>query len=310
MTSPDLADATTADTRRFARSGDTSYRLLLVAPSLLAICFGVLAPITVILLYSFLTPATYGGVEWTFTKDSYIQLLFEQDIFTEELSFTYAYLGIFLRSLLFALISVTGALILGFPAGYFLATRPPRTRNIWLFLITVPYWVNLLIRTLSLLFVIRDEGPINAVLMGGGLIQEPLKLAYTDAAICLGLIYSYLPFMILPIYAAIERFDIRLIEAAHDLYASKLATLWHVIIPGARPGIIAGSLLVFIPSIGSFLAPEILGGGRNLLIGNLIVQQFEASRNWPLGSAIAVVLMSVVLVGLTSLAVVSGKNKG
>ncbi len=283
--------------------GDAAAKLsknrgLLLSPALIAIALFLVAPLGFILIYSLLTPGTYGGVVWTFTPDAYIQFLFERDLFTEELQFSSAYLTIYGRSFLQAVVATFIGLIIGFPTAYFIATRPESQRNLWVFLITVPYWVNLLIRTVSMLFIIRNEGPLNAVLIEIGLIDTPLQIAYTNFAVALGLVYSYLPFMVLPIYASIERFDFRIVEAAHDLYADRWTTLRKIIIPITKPGIVAGSLLVFIPSLGSFIAPDLLGGGKNLMIGNMIALQFQGSRNWPFGSAAAVILMTIVLIVL------------
>lgn len=277
---------------------DLRIRRLLLLPPVLVITGGLVLPICIVVVYSFLTPGTYGGVVWDFTFGAYVQFLFERDIFDDSLVFSTAYLEIYLRSFLQAVAATLGAFLLGFPAAYFIATRPLATRTMWIFLITVPYWVNLLIRTISMLFIIRDEGPLNHLLIWLGVVETPVRIAYTDFAIGLALVYSYLPFMVLPIYAAIERFDFRLMEAAYDLYASRWTILREIILPLAKPGIVAGSLLVFIPSLGSFLAPDILGGGKNLMIGNMIALQFQGSRNWPFGSAAAVILMSVVLIAL------------
>lgn len=273
-------------------------RLLLLSPAILAICFFLVTPLIFIITYSFLTPGTYGGIEWVFSTDAYVQFLFERDLFTEDLVFSTAYLSIYSRSALQAIVATGICLVIGFPTAYFIATRPLSQRTAWVFLITVPYWINLLIRTVSMLFIIRDEGPINHALIGIGLISEPIRMAYTDFGIALGLVYSYLPFMVLPIYASIERFDFRLMEAAYDLYSDRWTILRKIVLPITKPGIIAGSLLVFIPSLGSFIAPDLLGGGKNLMIGNLIALQFQGSRNWPFGSAAAVILMTVVLIVL------------
>lgn len=273
-------------------------RLLLLAPALLTIIGFLVLPLGFIVVYSFLTPGTYGGVIWEFSTDAYVQFLFERDIFTQELQFSTAYLSIYGRSFLQAVVATAACFLIGFPTAYFIATRPPGARTAWVFLITVPYWINLLIRTVSMLFIIRDEGPLNHGLIALGLIAAPIRIAYTDFAIALGLVYSYLPFMVLPIYAAIERFDFRLMEAAYDLYAGRWTILRQVVLPMVKPGIVAGCLLVFIPSLGSFIAPDLLGGGRNLMIGNLIALQFQGSRNWPFGSAAAVILMTIVLVVL------------
>ena len=283
-------------TRPASRDGRRRFGLLL--PALLVIVVGQCLPLLIVLTYSFLSPGTYGGVVWRPTLDAYTQFLFERDFLDDSLRFSAAYLEIYGRSLAQALVATLASFAMGFPTAYFIATRPARLREVWVLVVTVPYWVNLLIRTIAMLFIIRDEGPLNAALLRLGLVSRPLHLAYTDFAVGLGLVYSYLPFMVLPIYAAIERLDFGLVEAAHDLYAGRWTVLRRVILPLARPGIVAGCLLVFIPSLGAFIAPDILGGGRNLMIGNLIALQFQGSRNWPFGSAAAVILMTVVLIGL------------
>lgn len=273
-------------------------RRMLLSPALLIICGFLIGPLFIVLVYSFLTPGTYGGVIWEGTFDAYVQFLFERDIFDESLFFSTAYLEIYSRSFVQALVATVASFLIGFPTAYFIATRPEAQRNMWLLLITVPYWVNLLIRTIAMLFLIRDNGPLNHALISMGLIETPIHIAYTNFGVGIGLIYSYLPFMVLPLYATIERFDFRLVEAAHDLYAGRWTVLGRIIMPLCLPGIIAGSLLVFIPSLGAFIAPDLLGGGRNLMIGNLIALQFQSSRNWPFGSAAAMILMSVVMVAL------------
>ncbi|MGR4001172.1 MAG: ABC transporter permease [Alphaproteobacteria bacterium] len=273
-------------------------RAALLVPVLLAVGFFLIIPIGVIGVYSFMVPGVYGGVEWDFTVSAYRQFLFEQDLFTDEWTFNGAYLSIYSRSLGQAVVATIACLLIGFPTAYFIATRPAENRTIWLFLVTIPYWVNLLIRTLAVLFLLRDQGPINLFLIKLGLIDEPLRLAYTNFAIGFGLVYSYLPFMVLPIYASLERFDFALMEAGYDLYAGRWTILRRILLPVVAPGVIAGSLLVFIPSLGSYIAPDILGGGRNLMIGNLIALQFQGSRNWPFGSAAAMILLTFVLIAL------------
>jgi spermidine/putrescine transport system permease protein len=292
------------------RTGGRVDRCLLLLPAL-AIVGGLLVlPLAIMLVYSFLKPGTFGGVIWEFSLGAYVQFLFQHDLFDDTLHFTTAYLGIFARSFVQALVATAGCLLIGLPTAYFMATRPREQRNLWLFLITVPYWVNLLIRTLAMLFLIRDEGPLNAFLLGLGVIERPLTIAYTNKAVAIGLIYSYLPFMVLPIYATLERFDFRLVEAAYDLYADRAMVLRRIILPLAAPGIIAGCLLVFIPSLGAFIAPDLLGGGRNLMIGNMIALQFGSSRNWPFGAAAAVILMAMVLLALTLYARAQVKGAG
>ncbi|KPA23468.1 Spermidine/putrescine transport system permease protein PotB [Shimia sp. SK013] len=273
-------------------------RIALLLPALVVIgLFGVM-PLSIALVYSFLEPGVYGGVEWVFSTNAYVQFLFERDIFDDTLAFNSAYLQIFGRSFGLAATTMIGALVLGFPVAYFIAARPPEHRNFWLFAITLPFWTNLLIRTYSMLLIVRDEGFINLMLMQFGVISEPLEMLYTDGAVLAGLIYSYLPFMILPIYASLEKFDFSLLEAGHDLYANRTRVFRHIVIPMARPGIVAGSVLVLVPALGAYITPEILGGGKKLMIGNLIALQFGSGRNWPFGSAAALILMAIVLIAL------------
>jgi spermidine/putrescine transport system permease protein len=273
-------------------------RRLLVMPAVAIIfVFGVL-PLLVIFTYSFLKPAPYGGVVWQFSTDAYLSFLFQKDIFDDTLQFSSDYLWIYGRSLFFAVVTTLMCLILGFPTAYFMATRPPSQRNWWVLLITIPFWSNLLVRTLAIMFIIRDEGLINHMLQALNVIDKPITMLYTNFAIVLGLLYSYLPFMILPLYANLEKMDFRLVEAGYDLYATRGKVLRRVVIPLAKPGIVAGCLLVFIPSLGAYVTPLILGGGTHLMIGDLIAQQFGSGRNWPLGAAQAFILMAAVLVAL------------
>jgi spermidine/putrescine transport system permease protein len=278
------------------RAAATRWLLLGTAVAVVTI-IGV-APMAIILVYSFLRPGYYGGVEWTFNLENYIQFLFTRDLFDETLSFDPAYLAIFGRSALQAAFATFASLLLGFPTAYFIATRSPRWRNLLAFLITIPFWTNLLIRTYAMLLLLRDDGLINSLLLATGVIKHPLQMVYTDFAIAGGLVYTYLPFMVLPIYAAIERLDFRLVEAGFDLYANRAQVLRRIIIPIAKPGIIAGSLLVFIPSLGTYITAVLLGGGRKLMIGNLIANQFGESRNWPLGSALTMILLVCVILAL------------
>jgi len=280
----------------------------LILPPLAVITLFMIAPVGIMFVYSFLEPDTYGGVVWSFSPEAYIQFLFERDIFDETLSFSSDYLSIFGRSILQAFIATALCLIIGIPTAYYIATRPGNQKSMWLFIITIPYWVNLLVRTIALLFVLRSDGPVNETLMFLHIISEPLKLSYNEFAIGTGLVYSFLPFMILPLYAAFERFDFNLLEAAYDLYASRTQAFFKILLPIMRPGLIAGSLLVFIPSVGSFLAPDILGGGKKMMIGNLIAMQFQGSRNWPFGAAVSMILLSLTLVTLIYFAVRASKK--
>ncbi|MGD1923137.1 MAG: ABC transporter permease [Paracoccaceae bacterium] len=275
-------------------------RRWLLLPSWLVIGFFLLAPVGIMLVYSFLTKEFRGGVIWEFSLAAYDQFLFDRGIFGDDPpTIEWTYINIILRSVIQAAVATIVCLIIGFPTAFFIATRPPETRTIWLFLITVPYWVNLLIRTMSMKFLIRDNGPLNEGLMALGLISEPLPLVNTDLAVQLGLFYSYLPFMVLPIYAAVERYTFALSEAAADLYADRWTILRRVVLPAVAPGIAAGCILVFVPSLGAFLAPDLLGGAKNWMIGSLIEDQFKgAAGNWPFGAAASMILLSMVLIAL------------
>ena len=298
-----MAEGTNIATRldeaqRLRTAEERRTRWMLLAPALIVIGVFGLFPLTISMVYSVLTPGTYGGVTWELSGEAYVQFLFERDIFDDTLSFSTTYLQIYGRSVFLALVATLGALILGFPTAYFIASKPREQRSFWLFLITLPFWTNLLIRTYAILLIIRDEGIINIGLQKTGLISSPLNILYTDGAVFIGLIYSYLPFMVLPLYASLEKLDFRVVEAAYDLYASRFQVLRRIILPLAKPGIVAGCILVFIPGLGAYITPTLLGGGKELMIGNMIALQFGSSRNWPFGSAAALILMVVVMVAL------------
>ena len=271
-----------------------NYRLLSM-PALIVLTIGAAGPLLIMLVYSFLKAAPYGGVIWEPSIDGWFGVFLKKDIFDGTISIAAAHLSILWRSVNLSIQSTLLALILGFPTAYFIATRPVQTRNLWLFLITIPFWTNLLIRTFAIMQVIRDQGIINNFLIGWGLIDSPIEMLYTDFAIMLGMTYVYLPLMVLPLYASIEKLDFRLVEAAYDLYATRLRVLWRIIIPLVRPGIVAGSILVFVPSLGAYVTPRVLGGGKHLMLGNLIELQFGQGRNWPLGAALSIFLLCVVM---------------
>jgi spermidine/putrescine transport system permease protein len=280
------------------RSREVRNRWLLASPALFLIFIGALAPLAVMLVYSFLKAGDYGGVVWQLSWEGWFNVFMQRDIFSEELTFVDAHLWIFGRSITLSLLTTISALILGLPTAYFIATRPPASRNFWLFLITIPFWTNLLIRTFAIMELIRAQGTINTVLTWVGVIDQPLDMLYTNFAIMLGMTYVYLPLMVLPIYASMEKFDFRLVEAGYDLYANKFQVLTKIILPLVKPGLIAGSILVFVPSLGAYVTPRVLGGGKNLMLGNLIELQFGQGRNWPLGAALAITLLIIVMVAL------------
>ncbi len=282
----------------------------LMLPAWVMIGFFLLAPVMMMVVYSFLTKEFRGGVIWDFTLAAYDQFFFDRGLFGDEPpSIEWTYIGIFWRSIWQAGVATVACLLIGFPTAWFIATRRPSTRSAWLFMITIPYWVNLLIRTVSMKFLIRDTGPLNEFLLWTGTVSEPLGLINTNFAVQLGLFYSYLPFMVLPIYAAVERYDFSLSEAAADLYSSIWTTLWLVILPVVKPGIVAGCILVFVPSLGAFLAPDLLGGAKTFMIGSLIEEQFKGSAgNWPFGAAASTILLSIVMAVLLIYA--RNQNKG
>ncbi|MDW4497953.1 ABC transporter permease [Sulfitobacter sp. D35] len=271
---------------------------LLSLPALILLIVAASGPLLIIVVYSFLTPGQYGNVIWEFSLDAWIGTLYSRDIFDGTYQLADAHLSIFWRSVKLSLLTTLFTFIVGFPTAWFIATRPPRARAAWLFLITIPFWTNLLIRTFAINQIIRNEGILNTFLLWLGVIDTPLLIIYSDLAVFIGMTYVYLPLMVLPLFAAIDRFDMKLLEAGYDLYASRWQVLRRIVVPVVKPGIIAGSILVFIPSLGAYVTPRILGGGRNMMIGNFIELQFGQGRNWPLGAALSVTLLVIVAIAL------------
>jgi spermidine/putrescine transport system permease protein len=245
------------------------------------------APLAIVGAYSFLTRGDYGGVELPWTIESYLRV-------ADPL-----YLAILWRSLWIAGLSTAICVALGFPLALFIS-RAGKRKNLYLQLVLLPFWTSFLVRTYAWLFILRDTGLINTVLSALHIIKSPLPLLYNDGAVLLGLVYSFLPFFVLPMYATLERLDPALAEAAADLGAPPWRTLWRVVIPVSKPGIIAGAVLVFIPCLGAYLTPDLLGGGKSVMLGNLVQNQFTTSRDWPFGSAASLVLMlaSAILLAL------------
>ncbi|MDR7126789.1 ABC transporter permease [Pseudotabrizicola sp. 4114] len=298
-----MSPAEQSQRKRSTRNG-----WLLSAPALTLLFLAASGPLLIVLVYSFLTPGQYGNVIWDFSFDGWIGILYTRDIFDGTMNLADAHLTIFWRSVKLSLMTTALTFALGFPTAWFIATRPPAQRAMWLFLITIPFWTNLLIRTFAINEVIRNEGLMNTVLTGIGLISEPIRLINTDTAVFIGMAYVYLPLMVLPLFAAIDRFDMKLLEAGYDLYASRLQVLRHVIMPIVKPGIVAGSILVFVPSLGAYVTPRVLGGGKNMMIGNFIELQFGQGRNWPLGAALSMALLLIVMAAL--LVYVRASTKG
>ncbi len=257
-------------------------RLLFLSPAAFVqlLLFG--APFAIVLVYSILTRGAYGGVEMPLSSENYLRF------------FDPLYGTILLRSFWIAAVSTALCLALAFPLALFIAQS--RRKNLWLGLVILPFWTSFLVRTYAWMFLLRDTGLFNTMLQALGLIREPLPLLYNDGAVILGLVYGYLPFMVLPLYATLERMDRSLLEAAADLGARPLQALARVIVPLSMPGIRAGTVLVFIPCLGTYLTSDLLGGSKTILIGNLVQNQFTTARDWPFGAAASLILMAVVMI--------------
>jgi spermidine/putrescine transport system permease protein len=278
---------------------DIRSRWLLSAPALFLIAIAAIGPLFVVLLYSVMLKGDYGDVKFgNFSTNGWFEVFFQTDIFDDTVTWADAHIVVLWRSIRLATYTTLLALVLGFPTAYFIATRPEHRRDVWLFLITIPFWTNLLIRTFAIQELIRNEGLVNSVLLGLGVINTPIQMMYTDFAVMLGMAYVFLPLMVLPLYSSMEKLDFRLVEAGYDLYAGRFQVLRKIIIPLVKPGVIAGSILVFIPALGSYVTPIMLGGGKILMLGNLIDLQFGQGRNWPLGAALSMTLMAIVMVAL------------
>ena len=266
----------------------------LILPAAAMIFTFMALPMLVMALISVLEPGNFGGVKWgAYSGDAYQKFILERDL-SDNLVVNTDYLGIFSRSFSLSAVTTVLTLLLGFPAALYIALQPPKRRQILMFLVSIPFWTNLLVRTYSWILLLRNGGLVQSGLEVFG-FQGSLNLLYTDFAVQVGLVYSFLPFMVLPIFTSLEKLDWRLVEAAFDLGANRWGALRRVILPLAAPGIASGCILVFVPALGSYFIPELLGGSRALMIGNLIQNQFGASRNWPFGAALSFALLAFVL---------------
>ena len=258
----------------------------LILPPAVSLFLFFVVPLILVFVVSFASRGAYGGIQWIGTLANYASI------------FDPLYLQIFWRSLWMAALTTVVCLVFGFPLAYLIARASRKWQAVLLLLIIIPFWTNFLVRTYAWMFILRTEGLLNTVLMSAGIVDQPLNLLYTDAAVIIGLVYGYLPFMVLPLFAALERLDPSVIEAAWDLYARPARVFTRVILPLAKPGVIAGCLLVFIPSVGAYVTPDLLGGAKSMMIGNLIQQQYLVVRDWPFGSALSFVLMGGVLLAV------------
>ena len=275
-----------------------SKRFWLVAPAVVYIGFFMAVPLLQMAYVSMLERGDYGGVNWgVFSMDAYISFIFERDLM-DNLVVNTDYLEIFARSFGLSAMTTVFALLLGFPTAFYISTQPQSRRNFLIFLVTIPFWTNILVRNYAWMLLLRNGGLIDGALNWMGIETGGLDVLYTPYAVSIGLTYTYLPFMVLPIYASLEKLDHRLVEAAFDLGADKRRAMSRVILPLAAPGIAAGSILVFIPWLCAYVTPELLGGGKFMMIANLIGSQFGAARNWPLGAGLGFVLLALVLISM------------
>ena len=263
-----------------------NFRRSAILLTLIWLAIFVLIPHILVFLTSFMTPDSQHLVVWPITLDSYKRLW--EPLYVEVLG----------HSVWLAFLTTVMCFLLGYPFAYIVARLPTMWRGILLFLLVIPFWTNSLIRTYAIKLILGNKGLINLALMGLGITEEPIELLYTEFAVVFGLVYVLLPFMILPLVASFEKVDQSLIEAAMDLGANFIQRLWHIVLPLTMPGIVAGSLIVFLPAMGMFYVSDLLGGAKNLLVGNIIRNQFLVVRDWPFGSALSmslIVMMALLI---------------
>jgi len=266
---------------------------LLLGPVTVFLGIFFLGPLVIMMITSLLAPGLYGGVEWEYYPHNFGRILGFADPAFED--FDPVYLAIFFRSVRIALATVLVTLLVCYPAAFQISRLSERWKNFCLFLITLPFFISLIVRLFIWVLILRQTGIVNGVLMATGVIERPLELIYTDGAIVLGMVYVFIPFMFMPVYASVEKLDWSLVRASQDLGAGPVRTFFRVILPLTLPGIIGGCIIVFIPALGNFVVPAVLGGAKVLMLGNLIEQQFLAARNWPFGAALAMLVMAAVL---------------
>lgn len=262
-----------------------------------AVVFTVI-PLLIIVVYSFAKRDAFGNIVYEFTLENYKNF------------FTPIYLNVLWRSIKLSFYSTVICLIIGYPMAFIIARAKGMKQNLMVLLFIVPLWTNFLLRTYAWMGLLREQGIINEVLMKLGIISEPLHLLYTNSAVILGMVYNFLPFMVLPIYSVLVKMDKNLIEAARDLGANEVRVFRSVIFPLSFPGVATGIVMVFMPAVSTFVISDLLGGGQTILLGNLIQNQFIAARNWQFGSAVSVLMMIMLIVSMTYFAKHSSKDGG
>jgi spermidine/putrescine transport system permease protein len=288
--------------RRLRESG-SAQGTLLVFPALAWMVIFLVIPLVLIVVLSLAWRGEYGPVDWgSNVREFFSRLSLNNYVRLNDP----LYISVLWTSLRMATLTTAVCLVAGYPVAYFLARSGSRFRNLLLFLLLIPFWTNFLIRIYAWMLLLRTEGLINQVLLAIGLLREPLQMMYTPTAVMIAMVYEFLPFMILPLYTSLEKLDPALLEAASDLYARPVRTFLRVTLPLSLPGIIAGTILVFIPTMGMFVVPDLMGGARTALVGNLVQRQFLAARDWPFGAAASMVLMALTLVATVIYTRVSG----
>lgn len=253
--------------------------LALISPTVLYLILFLVLPLILVVILSFMTRGPYGNVVYTFTVGNYTRLM------------DTLYLRVVGYSVYVAGATTIATILIGYPLAYFIARSPAKQRSTWLFLILIPFWTNFIIRIYAWIMILRTEGLLNTFLLNIGLIHEPLNILYTPAAVLIGMVYEFLPFMVLPLYTSLEKIDLSQLEAAADLGAKPWRAFLRVTLPLSMPGVIAGSILVFIPAMGMFVVPDLMGGAKTVLVGNVIRNQFLTARDWPFGAAASMLLL-------------------
>ena len=285
------------------RESASAQGTLLVLPAFGWMLVFLVLPILLILILSFAWRGQYGPVDWGTSLSEFLdRLSFDSYVRLADP----LYVEVLWTSFRMAALTTAICILVGYPVAYFLARSQGRLRSLLLFLLLVPFWTNFLIRIYAWMILLRTQGLLNRALVGIGLLSEPVTVMYTPTAVMIALVYEFLPFMVLPLFTSLEKIDGHLLEAASDLYARPARTFWRVTLPLSLPGVIAGTILVFVPTMGMFVVPDLMGGARTALVGNLVRQQFLSSRDWPFGSAASMVLMLLTLVATLIYTRVSG----
>lgn len=268
----------------------------MLSPVIGVVILGTVLPIAAMLVVSFSRAREYGGVAWgDFSFSSYVRLIFDRD-FDGNLVFQIGHLRILARSIWLAAITTVGCFLLGFPTALFIATRSQNIRNLLLILVSVPFWTSLVVRSYAWVVLLADHGLLDSGLNSLHVVHGELDLLYTSTATIIGLLYTFIPFMVLPLYSSFAGLDWRIVEAAYDLGATRWRALLHIVLPNCMAGIMAGIGLVFVPALGAYVIPDLLGGSHSLMIGNLIELEFTQERDWPLGATLSLALLGVALV--------------